>query len=197
MNTKLKNILAELEKTSSLYWNISRDTALFINTLIKEFNYKIALEIGTSNGYSGLWIAEALSQNNGHLYTMESHAKGRYALGQETFAKSGLQKYITHVLGHAPEAIPTTPKKFDLVFLDATKEEYVEHFASLKNRIRKGGMIIADNLYSHGEAMKEFTKAIRTEKDWKVYEIAIGTGLLIGVMSPSKNFFKGSIAFPL
>ncbi len=181
MNNKLKNILAELEKTSSLYWNISRPTAIFINSIIKEAKYKTILEVGTSTGYSGLWIAEALSQNNGHLYTMESHAKGRFALGEETFAKSGLQKHITHILGHAPEAIPTTPKKFDLVFLDATKEEYVDHFEALKSRIKKGGTIIADNLYSHSIPLKPFVEKINSTPDWKVYEIAIGTGLLIGV----------------
>jgi predicted O-methyltransferase YrrM len=179
MNTKLKNILAELEKTSSIYWNISRDTAIFINSIIKESGYKTVFEIGTSTGYSGLWVAEALSHNGGHLYTMESHAKGRYTLGQESFAKSGLQKYITHILGHAPEDIPENPKKIDLLFLDATKEEYVEHFDALKNRISKGGMIIADNLYSHPVPLKPFVDKIKSTPGWTVHEVAIGTGLLL------------------
>lgn len=183
MNTKLKKILSELEKTSSIYWNISRDTAIFINSIIKESKHKTVFEIGTSTGYSGLWIAEALSQNGGHLYTMESHAKGRYPLGQESFAKSGLQKYITHILGHAPEDIPEIPKKIDLLFLDATKEEYVEHFDALKNRISKGGMIVADNLYSHPIPLKPFVDKINSTPGWEVYELAIGTGLLIA----SKN----------
>jgi predicted O-methyltransferase YrrM len=181
MNKKLQTVLSELEKTQSTFWNISRPTAIFINSIIKESGYKTALEIGTSNGYSGLWIAEALSHNKGHLYTMESHAKGRYALGEETFEKSGLKKYITHILGHAPEAIPETPKKIDLLFLDATKEEYVEHFDALKDRIRKGGMIIADNLYSHPLPLKPFVEKINSTPGWKVYEMAIGTGLLIGI----------------
>lgn len=171
----------ELEKTSSVYWNISRDTAIFINSIIKESGYKTVFEIGTSTGYSGLWIAEALSHNKGHLYTMESHAKGRYTLGQENFAKSGLQKYITHILGHAPEDIPENPKKIDLLFLDATKEEYVEHFDALKDRINKGGMIIADNLYSHPIPLKPFVDKIKNTPGWKVYEITMGTGLLVGI----------------
>lgn len=180
MNISLKRLLAELEKTAGIYWNISRETGQFLNLLVKELHYKKILEIGTSNGYSGLWLAEALS-HNGRLYTMESHAKGRYALGEETFAKSGLKKYITHILGHAPEALPKTPKKFDLVFLDATKEEYVEHFEALKNRIEKGGMLIADNLYSHSLPLKPFVKKIKSTPGWKVYELNIGTGLLLGL----------------
>lgn len=179
MKKQLAYLLKSLELTQSKFWNISRDTAIFINATIKEAGYKTALEIGTSNGYSGMWIAEALSYNNGHLYTMESHAKGRYSLGEENFAKSGLKKYITHILGHAPEAIPETPKKFDFIFLDATKEEYVEHFEALENRINKGGMIIADNLYSHPLPLKPFVDKIKSTSGWEVFEMEIGTGLLI------------------
>lgn len=178
MTKELQKLFKELEKTNKTFWNISRDTAIFINATIKEAGYKTALEIGTSNGYSGMWIAEALSQNDGHLYTMESHAKGRYALGEENFKKSGL-KNITHILGHAPEAIPKIPKKFDFIFLDATKEEYVEHFEALEHRLNKGGMIIADNLYSHPIPLKPFVEKIKNTKGWEVNEVAIGTGLLI------------------
>lgn len=179
MKKSLASLLKSLEETQSKFWNISRDTALFINTIIKEAGYKTALEIGTSNGYSGIWIAEALSQNGGHLYTMESHRKGRYSLGEENFKKSGLSKHITHILGHAPEAIPLLPETFDFIFLDATKEEYVEHFEALKNRIAKGGMIIADNLYSHPIPLKPFVDKIKSTPGWEVCEVEIGTGLLI------------------
>ena len=181
MKKPLSNLLKSLEKTQSKFWNISRDTAIFINALIKESGYKTVLEIGTSNGYSGLWIAEALSQNKGMLHTMESHKKERYYLAQENFAKSGLQKYIHQILGHAPEALPKTPKIFDLIFLDATKEEYLEHFEALKHRVRKGGMILADNLYSHPVPLKPFVEKISSTPGWKVYEMNIGTGLLVAV----------------
>lgn len=179
MKKALDDLLKSLEETQSKFWNISRATALFINTIIKESGYKTALEIGTSNGYSGIWIAEALSHVDGHLYTMESHRKGRYSLGEENFKKSGLQKYITHILGHAPEAIPPFPETFDFIFLDATKEEYVEHFDALEGRIKKGGMIVADNLYSHPVPLKPFVDKIKSTSGWETCEIEIGTGLLI------------------
>ncbi len=190
MQKKISQLLISLEKTNKIFWNISRETGQFLNLLVKELRCKKILEIGTSNGYSGIWLAEALSHSGGHLYTMESHAKGRHALGRETFKKSGLNKYITHLLGHAPEAIPAHPKIFDLIFLDATKEEYVKHFTALKNRVKKNGILIADNLHSHKEALKDFIKAIKSEPSWKVTELNLGTGLLVGVKSQAHYHSK-------
>lgn len=180
MKKQILRLLKSLERTSTTYWNISPATGQFLNLLIKDQNYKTVLEIGTSNGYSGIWLAEALSQTKGHLYTMESNKKIRFFLAQKNFQKSGL-KNITQILGHAPEAIPKIPKKLDLAFFDATKEEYILFFHLLKNRIKKGGMIIADNLYSHAKALKAFTKEIHSDSDWKVFELNLGTGLLIGI----------------
>jgi len=181
MRKELLSLLESLEKTKSDFWNISRDTAVFISNIIKTAKYKTALEIGTSNGYSGIWIAYSLG-STGRLFTIESHKKGRYSMAQENFKKSGL-KNITQILGHAPEVIPKTPKKFDFVFLDATKEEYILYFEALKNRLKKGGVIVADNIYSHPEPLRPFIAKIKNSPGWKVYEMNIGTGLLIGLRS--------------
>ncbi|MBI5753917.1 class I SAM-dependent methyltransferase [Candidatus Peregrinibacteria bacterium] len=186
MNKKIRKILRDLEKTRNIYWNISRATGQFLNLLVKELalqsrhSLKI-LEIGASNGYSGIWLAEALKANKGHLYTMESHAKKRFHLARENFTKSGLRKYITQILGHAPEDLPITPKFFDLIFLDCTKEEYLSCFEALKNRIHKGSLLLADNLYSHPEALADFVAAIKSASGWQVFELNLGTGVLVGI----------------
>ena len=76
MNTKTFNErLAELEKTQKDFWNVSRATGNFLNMLVKMTNSKRVLEIGTSNGYSGLWFLSALEQTNGHLTTIEFYDK--------------------------------------------------------------------------------------------------------------------------
>lgn len=180
MKKQILQLLKSIEHTSNTYWNISSATGQFLNLLIKNQNYKTVLEIGTSNGYSGIWLAEALNQTKGRLYTMESHKKDRFYLAQKNFQKSGL-KNIVQILGHAPEAIPKTPKYFDVAFFDATKEEYILYFQTLKSRLKKGGLIIADNFHSHAKALKKFTKTIKNDQKWKVFELNIGTGILIGI----------------
>ncbi len=178
MSKKLSALLKEIEKTQKQYWNIDQQTAEFMNIFVREKGYKKVLEIGTSSGYSALWLAEALVHNNGHLYTIESHKKHRFSVGEKKISASGF-KNITQILGHAPESIPTSPKMIDMAFFDATKEEYIEYFNVLKTRIKKGGAIIADNTLSHEKALAPYIKAVKKEPGWTSELIHIGTGLLI------------------
>ena len=186
MNKKIRAVLDKLKKNRHIYWNIPREVGQFLNFLIRDRKYKSVLEIGTSTGYSALWIAEALSHTQGHLYTIESHQKERAKLAKETFKKSGL-KNITLIEGHAPEAIPKTPKFFDLIFLDATKEEYHLYFTALKSRIKKGGMIIADNTESHKKELKKYFQAIENSKEFTNFPLKIGSGLTVSIKGFCRN----------
>ncbi|HPT40789.1 MAG TPA: hypothetical protein PLG15_00210, partial [Candidatus Gastranaerophilaceae bacterium] len=74
-SAKQQKVLEELEKTSKDFWNISRQTANFLNMLIKISGTKNVLEVGTSNGYSGIWLASALKKTGGRLTTIEFYEK--------------------------------------------------------------------------------------------------------------------------
>ncbi len=183
MNNEINQLLKDLEKTRQTFWNITPEVGEFLANLIIEHNFQTVLEIGTSNGYSALHLARALTKTGGHLYTIESNLKKRFPLAQETFAKSGLTN-ITLILGHAPEAIPKTPEKFDLAFFDATKKEHLKYFQTLENRINKGGYIITDNIHSHPEALAPFIETIKKTPNWQTTELPLGTGLLLAKFLP-------------
>ncbi len=178
MNTKIQELLHELEKTREIYWNITPEVGKFLSNFIQKNDYKTVLEIGTSNGYSGIWLAEALNHTKGVLYTIESNSKKRFPLSQANFAKSGLSNVI-QILGHAPEAIPDMPKTFDMAFFDATKYEHIDYFNTLKDRITPGGTIITDNINSHRKELTPYIENINQEPNWTSSEKSIGTGLLI------------------
>ena len=89
----IQKVLLELEKTRKEFWNIDRNTANFLNMLIKIHNSKNVLEIGTSNGYSGIWLADALRHTGGKLTTIEFWDKRR-SVAMDNFKKCGLDDII-------------------------------------------------------------------------------------------------------
>ena len=120
MNKILSDTLTELEKTQKDFWNVSRATGNFLNMLIKIRNAKSVLEIGTSNGYSGLWMLEALKVNKGHLTTIEYYDK-RQSIARSNFDKCGFAGMYTPILGSACDILEEfdSDKKFDFVLIDA------------------------------------------------------------------------------
>lgn len=200
MDKKIKKLLNSLDRTRSKFWNIPQETGLFLNQLIRNSNIKKILEIGTSNGVSAIWMAEALkekAEKNGrkksksasskthHLYTIESHFKLRFPLAAKNFRKAGLTPYITQILGHAPEVIPKKPKFFDLIFLDATKYEHLDYLKAILPRTRKSStthessIIITDNALSHKKDLLPYFKKVKKLKNFETHLIKIGSGLLV------------------
>jgi len=177
MNKKTIEILKNLEKTKEKYWCVSKEVGAFLNQLIKNSKFKKIFEIGTSIGYSGIWLADALTSNKGTLYTIESH-KERFELARENFKKSGL-KNIKQIFGHAPEKIPATLKNLDMVFLDATKYEHISYFEKIENKIKKGGLIITDNINSHHKDLAPFISYLQAQKNWSTIILDIDKGISI------------------
>lgn len=181
MDQKIAKILNELEEIKdhfALYWNVPSTTGKFLNMLIKLTKAKKVLEIGSSNGYSGIYLAEALSHNKGMLYTVESHKK-RFMLATENFKKSGLDPFIQQIFGHAPEILIGLKEKFDFAFLDATKWEYKSYMEVLLPKIKKGGFILADNAISHGDEMSDFIKFVSQNSQLESILLPFDNGLML------------------
>lgn len=181
MDLKLKKLLSTIERNRHKYWNISPEIGQFLNLLIKDRNFKKILEIGTSSGYSGIFMAEALSQTKGRLYTIESHTKERFNLAEKHFKASGLSPHITQIKGHAPEAIPQMPKILDMAFFDATKHENLDYFLSIASRIKKGGLVITDNAISHKKELSKYFKHLNHLPGWSHQVLNFGSGLSIAL----------------
>jgi caffeoyl-CoA O-methyltransferase len=116
-----------------------------LHDLIVERGYRNALEIGTSNGYSGLWIAWALSKTGGRLITIEIDRE-RHEEAVEYFRKAGLSDYVDARLGNAHDLVPALPGPFDFVFCDADKEWYKNYLKYTLPRITVGGCFAAHNI---------------------------------------------------
>ena len=180
MDQVTNNLLTELEKTQHDFWNIAHETANFLSILIKASNRKNMLEIGTSNGYSGIWFAKALKENGGYFTTIEFYDK-RQNLAKEYFKTCEIDDITTFLQGSAIQVLENMPEtqEFDIVFIDANKKEYIKYFNLTDKMLKKGGIIVADNITSHAEKVKEFVDAIEADERYQVQVLNLPAGLLL------------------
>ena len=181
-DVKTVETCVELEKTIQDFWNVERASANFLNLTVKMINAKSALEIGTSNGYSGIWIAKALKETGGHLTTIEYWEK-RSSLAIENFKKAGVNDIITTITGDAIEILKEMKEKnsikFDFIFVDANKAEYIEYFKSYDSLLQKGGVIIADNILSHYKKTHDFVETLMNHPNYQSQILNFDAGVMV------------------
>ena len=127
-----------------------------LSLLSQSIRPKTILEIGTYTGYSALCMAEGL-QENGQLYTIDNN-KEIAPFANKYFNKSSYKNLIEMIVGNALDVIPDLNLKWDLVFIDADKENYSNYFDAIIENVNQGGMIIADNVLWSGKVTKPTSK---------------------------------------
>ena len=129
--------------------NVPEADGRVLHDIIVERGYRNALEIGTSTGHSGIWIAWALAKTGGKLITIDID-RGRYEEALANFKSAGLDGYIDARLADAHELVPQLPGPFDFVFIDADKGWYTNYAQSVLPKLRTGGCLTAHNVSPRG-----------------------------------------------
>lgn len=173
-----QKVLLELEKTQKQFWNISRVTAEFLYSLIRIQNAKNVLEIGTSNGYSGIWLGKAVKKTHGHLTTIEFYDT-RLDVAKENFKICKVDDVITTLKGSALMHLEYLPDDFkiDFAFVDANKSEYIKYFEYIDKHLEKNGIIACDNVLSHEAKCKPFIDAIIANSNYENVVLPLPAGL--------------------
>ncbi len=135
--------------------NVPESDGKLLHDLIVEHNYTRALEIGTSTGHSGIWMAWALSKTGGKLLTIDIDER-RYKTAMANFEKAGLTEYIDARLADAHELVPKLEGPFDFVFSDADKGWYKNYFVAVLPKLEVGGCFTAHNVTSRYGGIQEF-----------------------------------------
>ena len=131
-----------------------------LSMLSKIISPTTILEIGTYTGYAALCLAEGLTEN-GTLDTIDVNEE-LVDFQKKYFDVSPWKDQIFHHLGDALEVIPTLDKKFDLVFIDADKENYIAYFNMIVPMMNKGGIILSDNVLWSGKVLEEVKSSDKT-----------------------------------
>ncbi len=164
--------------------NVPPKDGRLLRLLTEAVNAKHVVEIGTSNGYSGIWFSLALKRTGGKLTTFEIDAY-RASLARKNFKRAGVEGMVTLIEGDAHEEITKLKGPIDVVFLDADKSGYIDYLEKLLPLIRPGGLILAHNMNSR-QADPRYIEAITTNPDLETLFLHMqGTG--VGVTMKKRN----------
>jgi predicted O-methyltransferase YrrM len=161
--------------------NITRDTGELLAVLVRATVARRVLEIGTSNGYSTLWLASAARAVGGSVTTVEL-SDYKVGLAKANFARSGLGEYISLVRDNAGGVLQRSAvHAFDLVFLDSERPEYPGWWPDLKRVLRPGGLLVVDNATSHQAEMAPFVALVSADASFVTSLVPVGNGEFLAV----------------
>jgi predicted O-methyltransferase YrrM len=145
------------------------------------------LEVGASRGYSSIWLAAAARACGGSVVSLEADAV-KCEAWRRNIAAAGLGEWATLVEGDALETLPELADGFDVVFLDAWKPLYEPLFRLARERLDPGGLVIADNVVSHGEGLAEYVAARQSDPRLVSVTVPVGSGLEVTcVLAPASS----------
>ena len=174
----------ENTETSTRMFAIGAEAGTLLNVLARSIKSPRILEIGTSYGYSGLWLAEAARARGGHVLSLECDAhKSEHARGEAQAA--GLAEWIEHRTGDAVPLIPTLEGQFDMVFLDLWKDLYVPCFDAFLPKLAPGALVVADNMVrGSGAGTQDYAEKVRSHPDFTGVLVPVGSGMEISRFVP-------------
>jgi caffeoyl-CoA O-methyltransferase len=146
---KILGVLSEAMRSGDVFLEVPASDGRMLRLLTETAGARNVVEIGTSTGYSGLWLLLALQKTNGRLTTFEAD-RGRAALARKHFAQAGVDHLVKVVEGDAHENIKQVKDPLDVLFLDADKDGYVDYLYRLLPLVRPGGLILAHNFNDAG-----------------------------------------------
>jgi predicted O-methyltransferase YrrM len=156
-------------------YNVPPDAGHFLHILARALGARRVLEIGTSSGYSALWLAAALRETGGRLITVERDA-ARVNLARKHFRRAGLAERIELRMGDASRVLRKVRGPFDLVFFDASKHDQLDHLQMIFDQIPPGGVIVSDNALTHPEELAAYHSFVRTHPQLESLMVPIGNG---------------------
>jgi len=161
--------------------NVEPDTAALLALLIRATSAQRVLELGTSNGYSTLWLADALRSTGGRLVSVDTYA-ARSAQAADNLARAGVADLVELRVQDAGEALRSSPDAaWDFIFLDAERPAYPDYWPELVRALRPGGVLAVDNVLSHAAEVASFRALVSSDPRVSQALAPTGAGLLLVV----------------
>jgi predicted O-methyltransferase YrrM len=161
--------------------NVEPDTAELLGVLVRAARARRVLEVGTSNGHSTLWLGDGAESVGGHVETLDIDPR-RTQLALANLERAGLAGVVDCRTVGAAQALAEYPDAaWDLIFLDAERDEYTGYWPNLRRTLAPRGLIAVDNAVSHGSELMEFDRILAADPRLTTALVPVGAGLLLAV----------------
>ena len=160
---------------------VARPTGQFLFALVAPQWDCEVLEVGASRGYSSVWLGAGVRYLGGHLTSLENDPR-KIEAWRANIAEAGLEEWVDLIEGDATETIPAIDDVFDIVFLDAEKEDYEELFHQAREKLEPGALVVADNVLSHEEVLGAYVRARRADPTLESVTVPLDRGLELSVI---------------
>jgi predicted O-methyltransferase YrrM len=155
--------------------NITRETGRLLWILVRAMGATRVLEVGTSNAFSTIWLADAVRSTGGRVTTLEFNPE-KIALARTNLTTAGLEGSVEIIEGRAADALSSLAGPFDVVFLDADRPSYLAYLELVVPKLRAGGMLIADNATSHAHELQDYLDRVKSHPQLFAVTVPIGNG---------------------
>jgi predicted O-methyltransferase YrrM len=160
---------------------VARTTGQFLFSLVAPQTDCEVLEIGGSRGYSTIWLAAGVRYLGGRVLSLENDP-AKVDAWRENIAEAGLEDWAELVPGDAFETLPAIDDVFDVVFLDAEKEQYEELFHLARTKLEPAALIVADNVLSHADDLAAYSKARQADPTLESVTVPLDRGLELSIV---------------
>jgi predicted O-methyltransferase YrrM len=155
--------------------NIAPDTGRLLWILVVSTGAKRVLEIGTSNALSTIWLGDAVRQTGGSVVTLE-RSPAKIEMARKNLADAGVAEFVRIAEGEAPATMKKLTGPFDLVFLDADRPQYLAYLDEIVPKIRRGGLLVTDNVVSHAAELEAFLVRVKSHPELLSVTLPVGNG---------------------
>ena len=156
---------------------VGPESGQLLHLLVRSLDRPLVLELGTSFGYSGIWLADAARAAGGRVISMELHAH-KAEVARRMAQEAGLSDYIEFRVGNAVELIGALAERINFVLVDLWKDLYAPCLETLYLRLNDGAIIVADNMtYPGGEDVARYATAVRAKAGMASVRLPVGSGL--------------------
>lgn len=180
-NTDVDLLLEELYafgRSEGGMWNVGREGGALLAWFIRQLDARRVLEIGTSNGVSTIWMARALEGTGGELVTLEVE-DFKVKMATENLRRAGLFDTVTIIEGPALHSLEVLGGVFDLVFIDADKPQYPDYLEGVRDKVRPGSIIVADNVSESNEESLPYRQAVEADAGLDSIGMSIAGGFWV------------------